>query len=211
MKAVDYTADAANALKHYSNIVARPRRALDTYAADPAAHANNVTQLAGSSAKRMRIGDFRVVFEETAERMLVTRIGPRGDVYRLRRGGQGMGVQTIRTPGGEELVLLGRQDYEDLIDARDHAAALAQVAAGTMATLSAAELDEFLAAPTPLAFWRRKRCLTQAQLAEQAGLSQPYLAQIEGGKRQGDPGTLLTLARALRVRMEDLVDEGGHR
>jgi mRNA interferase RelE/StbE len=81
MKQVRYTAGAAKALKRHGNVSARIRRAIGEYAADPAAHANNVRPLAGVAAKRLRVGDFRVIFEETAAEMLVTKIGPRGDVY----------------------------------------------------------------------------------------------------------------------------------
>jgi len=75
-----------------------------------------------------------------------------------------------------DVVTLTRQEYEDLIDARDHAVAMRDVATGAMETLSDAEMDAYLAAPTPLAFWRRRRGLTQAALAAAVGVSQPYLA-----------------------------------
>jgi mRNA interferase RelE/StbE len=81
MKQVRYTADAAKALRRHGNMAARIRKALADYAADPAAHANNVRQLVGSPARRLRVGDFRVVFEETGEEVVVTKVGPRGDVY----------------------------------------------------------------------------------------------------------------------------------
>lgn len=81
MKEVRYTADAAKSLKRHGNMAGRLRRAIEEYAADGVAHANNVTQMVDSSAKRLRVGDFRMVFEETADAILVTKIGPRGDVY----------------------------------------------------------------------------------------------------------------------------------
>jgi mRNA interferase RelE/StbE len=40
-----------------------------------------VKSLAGSNAKRLRVGDFRVIFEEGATEIVVSRIGPRGGVY----------------------------------------------------------------------------------------------------------------------------------
>lgn len=104
-----------------------------------------------------------------------------------------------------ETVTLTRQEYEDLIDARDHALALRDVATGAMETLTEAEMDEYLAAPTPLAFWRRRRGLTQAALAATVGVTQPYLAQIETGRRTGDVRLYARLAKALRLRIEDLV------
>lgn len=81
MKAVRYTAEALANLKRYGNIAARARRAINEYAADPTAHANNVTRLVGLQASRMRVGDFRVIFVETEQELLVTKIGPRGAVY----------------------------------------------------------------------------------------------------------------------------------
>jgi DNA-binding XRE family transcriptional regulator len=104
-----------------------------------------------------------------------------------------------------DTITLTRADYEDLIDARDHAQAMRDVATGAMETLSDAELDAYLAAQSPLAFWRKHRGLTQTALSAAAGITQPYLAQIEGGSRGGDVALFAKFARALRVRIEDLV------
>ncbi len=81
MKTVRYLRAAQADLKRHGNVAGRLRKALADYAADPAAHANNVTLLVGRPARRMRVGDDRIVFEETETELLVTRIGPRGSVY----------------------------------------------------------------------------------------------------------------------------------
>ena len=81
MKRFRYTTEALRNLKRHGNMAPRIRRAIEEYAADPAAHANNVTRLVGSSASRMRIGDYRVIFVETEAELSVVRVGPRGDVY----------------------------------------------------------------------------------------------------------------------------------
>lgn len=81
MKAVRYTADAAKDLKRHGNVAQRIMKSVAEYAVYGKAHANRVTQLVGSSAKRMRVGDFRVIFEETNDALTVTKIGPRGGVY----------------------------------------------------------------------------------------------------------------------------------
>jgi transcriptional regulator with XRE-family HTH domain len=60
--------------------------------------------------------------------------------------------------------------------------------------------------PTPLAYWRQRAGKTQAALAEQIGVSQPFLAQIEGGQRQGTVKVLARFAKAVGVRIEDLID-----
>ncbi|TAL66210.1 MAG: XRE family transcriptional regulator [Burkholderiaceae bacterium] len=47
--------------------------------------------------------------------------------------------------------------------------------------------------------WREHRGLTQDALAAAAGVSKPFISQIEGGKREGSVGTLKKLAAALDV------------
>ena len=81
MKDVQFTRQAIADMKRYGSVSARMRKAIDEYAANPAAHANNVTQLVGSDSSRMRIGDYRVIFVETDQTITVTRMGPRGNVY----------------------------------------------------------------------------------------------------------------------------------
>jgi DNA-binding XRE family transcriptional regulator len=105
---------------------------------------------------------------------------------------------------GRERVVLDRSDYDDLIDSLDAAIAMREIAAGAP-TIPAAEMDAYLAAPTPLAFWRQRAGKTQAGLAEEVGVSQPFLAQIEGGRRQGTVRVLARLAKAVGVRIEDLL------
>ena len=82
MKTVLYTTDALKDLKRHGNVRDRLRKAIEHYAADPNAHANNVKALTGTSGRRLRVGDFRIIFEETEIDIKVTKIGPRGDVYR---------------------------------------------------------------------------------------------------------------------------------
>ena len=115
-----------------------------------------------------------------------------------------MSIQSIVSPSGDELVVMSRQEYQDLLDSRDHAAAMRAVAAGAD-TFTDAELGEYLAAATPLAYWRKRRGMTQAQLATGLAISQPYLAQLEAGKRTGDVTLHARVAEALRLRIEDLV------
>ena len=119
-------------------------------------------------------------------------------------------VQFIRASSGERLAVLPEDEYEALLDIRDGLEAreaAAAIARGELETLSSEEVDAFLDAVTPLAFWRGKRKLTQAVLAQRVGISQSYLAGLEKGKRKGDPALFLRLARALDVPMEALVAE----
>lgn len=119
-----------------------------------------------------------------------------------------MTIQTIKTSAGETLVILPLNEYEALEEAADaarHTTVMAKLRRGESETLTSKEVKALLAAPTPLAFWRRKRGLTQSALAKRASISQSYLASLEAGKRKGDPALVKRLARALALRMEDLV------
>jgi len=61
-----------------------------------------------------------------------------------------------------------------------------------------------------VAYWRMRRGKSQRVLAGLAGLSQPYLSQIESGKRPVERRTtLVALANALRVSVADLTGQPG--
>jgi mRNA interferase RelE/StbE len=81
VKQLVYTVPALKTLKSHGNMQARIMKVIAEYAADQAAHRNQVTALVGVAGKRLRVGAFRVIFEETAAQIIVTKIGPRGDVY----------------------------------------------------------------------------------------------------------------------------------
>ncbi len=81
MKPIVYTVGAAHALRKHANRVKLIRSKITQYATNPASQANNVKRLTGVDALRLRVGDFRVIFSETAEKITVIDIGPRGDIY----------------------------------------------------------------------------------------------------------------------------------
>jgi DNA-binding XRE family transcriptional regulator len=112
--------------------------------------------------------------------------------------------QIITSPSGEELVVLPRRDYEDLVDALTARKVDAALAAGREELLTAVETAALVAAPTPLAFWRKKRGKTQSQLAADIGVSQNFLSDLERGKAKGDVTLYGKLARCLDLSIDDL-------
>jgi len=81
MKTVLYTKAALRSLRAHSNRAKQIRAKIEQYATNPATLANNVIQLTGSSAKRLRIAGFRVLFTETDTTITVLDLGPRGEIY----------------------------------------------------------------------------------------------------------------------------------
>jgi len=74
----------------------------------------------------------------------------------------------------------------------------------------AATVGENLFIGAQVAYWRRRRGKSQRVLAGLAGMSQPYLSQIEGGRRPVDRrATLVALANALQVSVADLTGQPG--
>jgi mRNA interferase RelE/StbE len=76
MKTIAYSATAARALRRYKSQATVIRMKIEQYAADPASSVANVKALKGVDAKRLRIGDFRVIFRETATTVEVLDLGP---------------------------------------------------------------------------------------------------------------------------------------
>jgi mRNA interferase RelE/StbE len=53
---------------------------IENYAKDPEALANMVTTMS-TGHRRLRVGDFRVIFCENADELEILDIGPRGGIY----------------------------------------------------------------------------------------------------------------------------------
>jgi ribosome-binding protein aMBF1 (putative translation factor) len=116
-----------------------------------------------------------------------------------------------KSPKGDDIVILSRKEYDRLLAAANEDAADAAVARKAIArdeeVLSEAEMDEFLAARTPLAFWRKKRGLTQTELAKAADIAQGFLSEIESGLKTGDVTVLQRIAAILEITLLDLVPD----
>jgi ribosome-binding protein aMBF1 (putative translation factor) len=116
-----------------------------------------------------------------------------------------------KSPKGDDIVILSRKEYDRLLAAADEdvidAAMAKKAIARNEETLSEAEVDELLAARTPLAFWRKKRGLTQTDLAKAAGIAQGFLSEIESGLKTGDVTVLQRIAIALEISLLELVPD----
>jgi antitoxin component HigA of HigAB toxin-antitoxin module len=92
-------------------------------------------------------------------------------------------------------------------DAEDAAAYAEAVARDDGVRIPLAVVKAELAGAHPVKAWREHRGLTLQALADAAGVSKPYVSQIEGGKRAGTAATLKKLAGALGVPVDVLVNQ----
>lgn len=105
-----------------------------------------------------------------------------------------------------DMITITRAEYQDIIDARDAAIAMRDISNGAP-TFSSEEMLAFVAAPSPLAFWRKRAGLTQNDLSARVNITQGFLAQVERGRRSASIAVYAALAKALGVRIEDLIEE----
>lgn len=124
-----------------------------------------------------------------------------------------MKAQIIEKNGKPEYAVIPYADYLRLLEAAEDKADAAVLAefheayrAGREFLVPAEILRRELAGELPIRLWREHRGLTQQELADRAGISKPYLSQIESGKRQGTVETLAAIARALDVPLEVLTE-----
>lgn len=124
-----------------------------------------------------------------------------------------MKAQIIEKDGKPEFAVISYDDYrhylellEDEADAQVVAEFAESYQAGREFVVPEAILRRELAGESTIKLWREERGLTQQELAEQAGISKPYLSQIETGKRQGTLETMAAIAKALAVPLDVLAD-----
>ena len=122
-----------------------------------------------------------------------------------------MTAQPIRATIEGDTVTMPRAEFERLVtllqDAEDVAAfdaAQRRLASGDDELVPASVVDRLLAGEAPVRVWREHRGLAGKALAARAGISAPYLTQIEVGKREPSLTVLKALAAALGVGLDDL-------
>jgi len=123
-----------------------------------------------------------------------------------------MSVQVIERNRKPEWAVLPYEVYLQLVeqadmlqDLRDYDRIKAAVESGDEETVPAEVVYALLDGENPVKVWREYRNLTQKQLAEAAGISVPYLSQIESGRRRASTRVLSAIARILQVTLDDLI------
>ena len=122
-----------------------------------------------------------------------------------------MTIQTIVKAGQPEWAVIPYEQYQRMVEALE---AIEDIQAFDEAKARVAKGEELIPSEVtfalldganPVRVWREHRGLTQGQLAVQAGISHPYMSQIESGKRAGTTEVLRAIAEALGVDLEDIL------
>jgi len=112
-----------------------------------------------------------------------------------------------------EMVTIPREEYdrlraaaEELADLQSYDRVMAALAGGEDELIPSDYADRLLSGENPLRVYRDLRGLTQASLAEKAGVNRVTVAEIETGRKQGSVATLRALAGALDIALDDLAE-----
>ncbi|KAB0571292.1 helix-turn-helix domain-containing protein [Brucella pituitosa] len=123
-----------------------------------------------------------------------------------------MNVQIIKTPQGDEMAVLPKADYDKLLEAfedREDVEAgrkfRAKLSAGEEELIPAQYVNRMIDGENKIKVWRDFRCMSAKALADAAGISAPYLSQIESGAREGSLDALKKLAEVLNVTIDELI------
>lgn len=117
-------------------------------------------------------------------------------------------MQIITTPNGESLVVLPLADYERLVDQADIAKAnkiVRDIASGDEEVVPAEIVRRLIAGENKVKVWRGHRGLSGRDLAAAAGVSAPFISEIESGRKDASLSVMKKIAEALKVDLDDLV------
>lgn len=123
-------------------------------------------------------------------------------------------IQIIERDGKPEWAVLPYEHYlqlaeqaELLEDIRDFDRISAAIERGEEELIPAEVVYAILDGVNPVKVWREYRGLTQQQLADAAGISKPYLSQIETGRRKGTTEILSAIAKTLDISLDEIIEK----
>ncbi|MCH7807101.1 MAG: helix-turn-helix domain-containing protein [Proteobacteria bacterium] len=120
--------------------------------------------------------------------------------------------QTIKTSSGNLAVIPEKElekmiaVLEDVEDCRSIVDFKALLKAGVAETVPAEVVHRILAGDKPIRVWRNHFGLSQDELAEKSGVSQPTISKMEKGG-DGNVATFKSLASALGVSVDDILPD----
>lgn len=123
-----------------------------------------------------------------------------------------MSVQIIKQGNKPEWAVVPYETYLQLVekaemlqDVQDYDSAKAALERGEDELVPSDVIYAILDGENPIKAWREYRGLSQQETAQKAGISVPYLSQLEKNKRKGSLNVLTAIARVLSVSLEQIV------
>lgn len=123
-----------------------------------------------------------------------------------------MTVQIIKQGDKPEWAVVPYETYLELVekaemlqDVQDYDSAKAALERGDDELVPSEVVYAILDGENPIKVWREYRRMSQQEVAETAGISIPYLSQLETNKRKGSLNVLSAIAKALNVSLEVIV------
>ena len=123
-----------------------------------------------------------------------------------------MNVQVIKQGDQPEWAVVPYETYLQLVekaemlqDVQDYDSAKMALERGDEELIPSEIVYAILEGENPIKVWREHRGMSQQILAEMAGISIPYLSQLETNKRKGSLEVLSAISKTLKVSLDDLV------
>lgn len=101
-------------------------------------------------------------------------------------------MQTLRL-NNTDYVVIEKSAYEELIGISDNERFPAEF------------VDKLFETDNKIGVWREYRGITMTELAATVGISQPYLSDIENGKKDGSIKVIKAIAQALDTDIELII------
>jgi DNA-binding XRE family transcriptional regulator len=121
-------------------------------------------------------------------------------------------VQIINQGDRPEWAVVPYEDYLQLVedsellqDIQDYDSAKAALERGDDELIPSEVVHAILDGENPIRVWREYRRMSQRETAEQAGISVPYLSQLETNRRKGSLDVLSAIAKVLQASLENIV------
>lgn len=122
-----------------------------------------------------------------------------------------MTVQLIRSDGEPEWAVVPYKTYLQLVekaemlqDVQDYDSVKNALDQGKDELIPGDIVYAILDGENPIKTWREYRGMSQHALAGMAGISIPYLSQLETNKRKGSLEVFTAISKALKVTLDDL-------
>jgi DNA-binding XRE family transcriptional regulator len=123
-----------------------------------------------------------------------------------------MTVQVIKQGDKPEWAVVPYDTYLQLVekaemlqDIQDYDNAKAALERGEDELIPAEVVDAILDGANPIKVLREYRNMSQQKLADQVGISVPYLSQLETNKRKGSLEVLAAIAKELNISLDIMV------